>query len=88
MAETSPSMSKLAGKVKELVNEGVYSLFKVRNQGNAAYVLFAGNEVFFLNDEGAILRTGGSPQREDLISPVRFPSLLKDGAKRLNFASG
>ena len=77
MANKTPQMSKLSNEVKNLVNEGVYSLYVLcnYNEKNAQYALITNHRELYLllSSDGEILEKGSrrSP-KENLGKTVTY----------------
>lgn len=80
-------LKNLPNEVKALVNEGVYSLYAVKNCPGVAYALMTNTrETFALSVDGDIV-PGVEVRIDDLGAPTYFAGLPSRQAAKLNYAA-
>lgn len=82
-------LKNLPTEVKTLINDGVYSLYRVKNIPGVAYVLLVGPREFYaLTSDGAVVE--GAPIRSvadaELGAPEFFKGMEPRPALKLNYA--
>lgn len=85
----SQELKQLPNEVKALINEGVYSLYTVRNRSDLRYVLLTNaQEIYALSETGEILPSIVIKRIQDveLGEALHFSDLEPRPALRLNYA--
>jgi len=78
-------LMKLSNDIKNLVNNGVYSIYSVAGIAGAEYLLVTENrKTFLLTGDGTFVGEGPSFESAKLGHPVTFPGIPKNNSFRAN----
>lgn len=78
---TIDSLPELPKEIKNLVADGVYTLFSINHGSNMYALLIGGNsQMYLLNNTGHVVESNTNPTLDDLgvIEAVTFPRIGND----------
>ena len=81
--EKKPLMN-LPESTKILVNQGVYSLYSLKKASEAAYALFANQDIYLLTFDGTVLSKQSSELPPEISEPINFPELKMPVSLKVN----
>lgn len=90
MLDKNVHMPKLPEQVKRLVNQGIYSLYRVTGHGDkrVAFALVTSPQVvYLLSDAGEVISEGAKLDGLKLGRPVAFPELPTEQGPKLNISA-
>lgn len=82
--EKKPLMN-LPESTKVLINQGVYSLYSLKQVANdAAFALFANQDIYLLSVDGTVLSKQSGENAVQVAEPINFPELKMPTSLKVN----